>query len=47
MFVAKSLHSGHVIPPDHLLPLCLCKGPSGVPFDFTYQNRDSTSLVSL
>ena len=37
--------SGHVIPPDHLLPVCLRKGPSGVAFDFTYQNRDSANLV--
>lgn len=37
--------AGHVIPPDHLLPVCLCKGPSGVAFDFTYQNRDSANLV--
>ncbi|XP_070554012.1 ATP-dependent DNA helicase DDX11-like isoform X2 [Ptychodera flava] len=31
---------GHVIPHDHLLPLVLCKGPTGVELDFTYQSRD-------
>ena len=37
--------SGHVIPEDHLLPLSLSRGPSGVTFDFTYQTRDSSALV--
>lgn len=36
---------GHVIPPDHMLPLCLCKGPSGIEFEFTYHNRDNTQLI--
>ena len=38
-------HAGHVIPPDHLLPLCLTKGPSGAPFDFTYQQRGSPAQM--
>ena len=37
--------AGHVIPSDHLLPLSLSKGPSGVIFDFTYQTRDNSALV--
>ena len=37
---------GHVIPPSHLLPLCLCKGPAGESFEFTFQNRDRGSMVS-
>lgn len=38
-------HSGHVIPSDHLFPICLCKGPSGVEFEFTYQQRNTPALV--
>ncbi|XP_069848985.1 putative ATP-dependent DNA helicase DDX11-like protein 8 [Dipodomys merriami] len=30
---------GHVIPPDHILPLVICHGPSGQPLDFTFQKR--------
>ncbi|XP_034541950.1 ATP-dependent DNA helicase DDX11 isoform X1 [Notolabrus celidotus] len=32
---------GHVIPPENILPLVLCSGPSGQELDFTFQNRDS------
>ena len=39
--------TGHVIPGDHLLPMSLSKGPSGVTFDFTYQTRDSSALVRV
>ena len=39
------LRLGHVIPPSHLLPLCLCKGPAGEAFEFTFQNRDKNSMV--
>ncbi|KAK6172332.1 hypothetical protein SNE40_016013 [Patella caerulea] len=38
---------GHVIPADHILPLTIATGPSGQQMDFTYQFRDSPSLVSL
>ncbi len=32
---------GHVIPPSHILPLCVSKGPSGLSFDFTFAHRSS------
>ncbi|XP_062050801.1 ATP-dependent DNA helicase DDX11 [Lepus europaeus] len=31
---------GHVIPPDNILPLVICTGPSGQQLDFTYQKRE-------
>ena len=36
---------GHVIPPGNLLPICLCKGPSGGEFEFTYQLRNAPAMV--
>lgn len=36
---------GHVIPPDHLLPISLSKGPTGLELDFTYQSRDSPKMM--
>ncbi|XP_029378350.1 ATP-dependent DNA helicase DDX11 isoform X2 [Echeneis naucrates] len=36
---------GHVIPPDNILPLILCSGPSGQQLDFTFQNRDSPQMM--
>ncbi|XP_041853277.1 ATP-dependent DNA helicase DDX11 isoform X2 [Melanotaenia boesemani] len=36
---------GHVIPPENILPLVLCSGPSGQELDFTYQNRDSPRMM--
>uniref|UniRef100_A0A3Q2DTL7 DEAD/H (Asp-Glu-Ala-Asp/His) box helicase 11 n=1 Tax=Cyprinodon variegatus TaxID=28743 RepID=A0A3Q2DTL7_CYPVA len=36
---------GHVIPPENILPLVLCAGPSGQELDFTYQNRDSPRMM--
>lgn len=32
---------GHVIPPDHVLPIALCRGPSNKPLDFSWGNRSS------
>jgi chromosome transmission fidelity protein 1 len=37
--------AGHVIPPDHLLPLVLCKGPAGMDLEFSYQTRDRENVV--
>ena len=42
----SDLSSGHVIPPDQLLPIALTKGPSGVDLDFTYQSRDTPKMAS-
>uniref|UniRef100_A0A3Q3W8M1 Helicase ATP-binding domain-containing protein n=1 Tax=Mola mola TaxID=94237 RepID=A0A3Q3W8M1_MOLML len=36
---------GHVIPPENILPLVLCSGPSGRELDFTFQNRDSPHMM--
>ncbi|KAL6070053.1 DEAD H (Asp-Glu-Ala-Asp His) box helicase 11, variant 3 [Balamuthia mandrillaris] len=36
---------GHVIPEENLVALILSKGPSDVPFDFTYQSRSSPKLM--
>ncbi|XP_041458107.1 ATP-dependent DNA helicase DDX11-like isoform X2 [Lytechinus variegatus] len=36
---------GHVIPPDHLLPISLSKGPTGLELDFTYQHRDQPQMM--
>ncbi|XP_053400123.1 ATP-dependent DNA helicase DDX11-like isoform X2 [Mercenaria mercenaria] len=36
---------GHVIPGEQLLPLAVSTGPTGVQLDFTYTNRNKTSLL--
>ncbi|KAM9755051.1 ATP-dependent DNA helicase DDX11 [Menidia menidia] len=36
---------GHVIPPESILPIVLCSGPSGQELDFTFQNRDSPRMM--
>ncbi|XP_013858951.1 ATP-dependent DNA helicase DDX11 isoform X2 [Austrofundulus limnaeus] len=36
---------GHVIPPENILPLVLCAGPSGQELDFTFQSRDSPRMM--
>ncbi|XP_036376372.1 ATP-dependent DNA helicase DDX11 isoform X2 [Megalops cyprinoides] len=36
---------GHVIPPENILPIVLCSGPSGQELDFTFQNRDSPQMM--
>ncbi|XP_068170153.1 ATP-dependent DNA helicase DDX11 isoform X2 [Antennarius striatus] len=36
---------GHVIPPENILPLVLCSGPSGQELDFTFQNRGSPRMM--
>ncbi|XP_070827706.1 ATP-dependent DNA helicase DDX11 [Chaetodon trifascialis] len=36
---------GHVIPPENILPLVLCSGPSGQELDFTFQSRDSPRMM--
>uniref|UniRef100_A0A452GH71 ATP-dependent DNA helicase DDX11 n=1 Tax=Gopherus agassizii TaxID=38772 RepID=A0A452GH71_9SAUR len=37
---------GHVIPPDNILPIILCSGPSNQQLEFTYQKRDLPHMVS-
>ncbi|XP_032893656.1 ATP-dependent DNA helicase DDX11 [Amblyraja radiata] len=36
---------GHVIPPENILPIVLCNGPSGQQLEFTFQKRDKTPLL--
>ncbi|KAJ8028374.1 ATP-dependent DNA helicase DDX11 [Holothuria leucospilota] len=36
---------GHVIPPDHLLPIALAQGPSGRQMDFTFQSRNKPEML--
>ncbi|XP_054631210.1 ATP-dependent DNA helicase DDX11 isoform X1 [Dunckerocampus dactyliophorus] len=36
---------GHVIPPENILPIVLCSGPSGQELDFTFQSRDSPQMM--
>ncbi|XP_062954956.1 ATP-dependent DNA helicase DDX11 isoform X2 [Cynocephalus volans] len=37
---------GHVIPPDNILPLVICSGPSDQQLEFTYQKRLLPELMS-
>ncbi|KAL0968343.1 hypothetical protein UPYG_G00265650 [Umbra pygmaea] len=36
---------GHVIPPENILPIVLCSGPSGQELEFTFQNRDTPHMM--
>ncbi|XP_078076411.1 ATP-dependent DNA helicase DDX11 isoform X2 [Mustelus asterias] len=36
---------GHVIPPENILPIIVCSGPSGQQLEFTYQKRDKPQLL--
>ncbi|XP_051886100.1 ATP-dependent DNA helicase DDX11 [Pristis pectinata] len=36
---------GHVIPPENILPIILCSGPSGQQLEFTFQKRDKPQLL--
>lgn len=38
--------AGHVIPPENILPIVLCSGPSGQELEFTFQNRDTPHMVT-
>lgn len=38
--------SGHVIPPDNILPLIICSGPSNRQLEFTYLKRELPQMVS-
>ncbi|KAF7699344.1 ATP-dependent DNA helicase DDX11 [Silurus meridionalis] len=36
---------GHVIPPENILPIILCAGPSGQDLEFTFQTRDTPQMM--
>uniref|UniRef100_A0AAR2LTC6 ATP-dependent DNA helicase DDX11 n=1 Tax=Pygocentrus nattereri TaxID=42514 RepID=A0AAR2LTC6_PYGNA len=36
---------GHVIPPENILPIVLCAGPSGQELEFTFQTRDTPRMM--
>ena len=40
----KVFTCGHVIPDENLLPLVMCRGPSNLPFNFSYKNRANPHL---
>uniref|UniRef100_A0A8B9H4E6 DEAD/H (Asp-Glu-Ala-Asp/His) box helicase 11 n=1 Tax=Astyanax mexicanus TaxID=7994 RepID=A0A8B9H4E6_ASTMX len=44
MFV-KFCVLGHVIPPENILPIVLCAGPSGQGLEFTFQTRDTPQMM--
>lgn len=37
----------HIIPPEHILPVAVSRGPTGQTFDFSYSSRSSSIMVSL
>jgi chromosome transmission fidelity protein 1 len=41
----RTFSCGHIIPPENLVCISLSKGCSGVDFNFTFQNRESTQLI--
>ncbi|XP_040201179.1 ATP-dependent DNA helicase DDX11 isoform X2 [Rana temporaria] len=36
---------GHVIPPENILPIVLCSGPTNQQLEFTYQKRDLPEMM--
>jgi len=36
---------GHIVPPESILPIAVSRGPSGLPFDFSYTSRSSLKMV--
>ncbi|KAJ8249834.1 hypothetical protein COCON_G00230500 [Conger conger] len=36
---------GHVTPPENILPIVLCSGPSGQELEFTFQNRETPQMM--
>ncbi|XP_053111257.1 ATP-dependent DNA helicase DDX11 isoform X2 [Hemicordylus capensis] len=36
---------GHVIPPDNILPIILCSGPTNQQLEFTYEKRDLPQMM--
>ena len=36
---------GHVIPKNQLLPLCIERGPSGIPFTLNFERRNDPDLI--
>lgn len=39
--------TGHVIPPDNILPIILCRGPSNLQLEFTYEKRHLPQMVCV
>ncbi|KAK6124986.1 hypothetical protein DH2020_041260 [Rehmannia glutinosa] len=37
---------GHVIPSENILPVAVKYGPSGLPFDFSYKARSSSTMIA-
>ncbi|KAL2093534.1 hypothetical protein ACEWY4_010846 [Coilia grayii] len=41
----REFSCGHVIPPQNILPIVLCAGPSGQELEFTFQTRDTPKMM--
>ncbi|CAA6671599.1 unnamed protein product [Spirodela intermedia] len=35
----------HIVPPESILPVAICRGPSGKTFDFSYSSRSSPDMM--
>ncbi|XP_038900273.1 ATP-dependent DNA helicase DDX11 isoform X1 [Benincasa hispida] len=35
----------HIVPPESILPMAVSSGPSGQPFDFSYNSRSSSAII--
>uniref|UniRef100_A0A7M4FKQ7 DEAD/H-box helicase 11 n=1 Tax=Crocodylus porosus TaxID=8502 RepID=A0A7M4FKQ7_CROPO len=45
LLLSACLSTGHVIPPENILPIILCSGPSNQQLEFTYQKRDQPQMM--
>ncbi|XP_070475029.1 ATP-dependent DNA helicase DDX11 isoform X1 [Equus przewalskii] len=46
VFSPLCISPGHVIPPDNILPLVVCSGPSNQQLEFTYQQRELPQMMT-
>ncbi|KAK9511713.1 hypothetical protein O3M35_000321 [Rhynocoris fuscipes] len=37
---------GHIVPKENILPIVVCKGPSGKIFDFSFNSRSSPEMIN-
>ncbi|XP_073110578.1 uncharacterized protein [Elaeis guineensis] len=35
----------HIVPPENILPIAVSRGPSGMTFDFSYNSRNTPSMI--
>ena len=41
----KFFTCNHIVSPESILPISVTRGPSGMPFDFSYKSRSSPAMV--